>query len=117
MTLEAKLIEKQGKGVWYGYCAMVQNNYKNKEQMKEKPIKTKVHILSASSSFSFNFYCCCLDLSVQQAEAALKAAEKEREETLSEETQKLNGLRSQIEQKIKLLEPREREAEAMVYKV
>jgi hypothetical protein len=54
---------------------------------------------------------------VQQAEEVLKVAEKEREEILSEETKKLNVLRSQIEQKLKLLEPKEREAEAMVYKV
>lgn len=54
---------------------------------------------------------------MQQVEEMLKVAEKEREETLSEETQKLNGLRSQIEQKIKLLEPREKEAEVMVCKV
>ncbi|XP_078178447.1 kinetochore protein NUF2 homolog [Carex rostrata] len=53
---------------------------------------------------------------VQQAEEMLKAAGKEREEILSEETKKLNGVRSQIELKLKLLEPREREAEAMVSK-
>jgi len=54
---------------------------------------------------------------VQQAEEKLKAAEKEREEILSEETQKLNGVRSQIELKLKLLQPRDRDAEAMVSKV
>ena len=54
---------------------------------------------------------------MQQAEEMLKAAEKEREDILSEETQKLNGMRSQVELKLKLLEPREREAEAMVSKV
>lgn len=54
---------------------------------------------------------------MQQAEEMLKVAEKQREETLSEVTQKLHGLRSQINQKLELHAPREKEAEVMTAEV
>ena len=124
MTLEAKLADKQGKGlcgVWTS-CVTVQNNRKTRNEREKNnnlnvifyPYQVAYYLFY---SLYFNFYCCCLNCSVQQTEEMLKAAEKEREEILSEETKKLNGVRSQIELKLKLLEPREREAEAMVSKV
>lgn len=47
----------------------------------------------------------------------LKATEKDKELRLSEEAQKLNTLRAEMEWKLQCLEPRERKVEAMVAKV
>ncbi|XP_020103157.1 probable kinetochore protein NUF2 [Ananas comosus] len=52
----------------------------------------------------------------KEAEELLKATEKDKELRLSEEAQKLNTLRAEMEWKLQCLEPRERKVEAMVAK-
>lgn len=53
---------------------------------------------------------------VHETEERLKAKEKERDQRIADENQKLATLRSEIEWKLQCLEPRERKVEAMVAK-
>ncbi|KAJ4801549.1 Kinetochore protein Nuf2 [Rhynchospora pubera] len=88
----------------------------NKNKALEKEVKTLKVKLSDENVSVMTLEAKLMEKQgkVQQAEEMLKMAEKERDETLIEENKKLNDLKSQYEQKLKLLVLIEKEAEAMV---